>query len=517
VYTIEEPLSDRDLNRYESILNEMNSVPGMVEEEMYQLKTMCLAKRAVQMPNKDEHGFLLFCGLGARKWKIGMESNSLSFKQSILNIYPRLRSVIGYNLWTLTKDKKTFERISEKVNSPRRIQAYLGSHFTGCLIIVPVSDIVLMEERREHLRQMDIKEIRSSSVITSPQLADRYVRSVCLVCGKMEKTAGTGTFHSITSDLLPEKDASISITRKLSDVLGINLEAQKRRFMTGEEICKKCLRSLVELVHLEEKIKLTKEDIISSFFNTISKFNKGQVHPPEEERVQESESTPFNLGLYNYRPGFLLPGLGDSLLNSRQRNYRPTGEPFNMYPELQDNRTVGSHSGMDTPDDRSPLLLRRDGRDRTSYEPGSPDRRNCTLTAHSTIVSQDGSECAVSPRPMDQCSLASSFSYSGFDTMTRSGSQGDPDEQEEKEKEEGTDLFNPHDKLILKYETTSPITEEIGMRTETPPVLTHSPGTGGEISASPPALNPVEEEDARERRKPMKKRKRAPETDESEY
>ena len=28
---------------------------------------------------------------GARKWKIGMESNNLSFKQAILNIYPRLR------------------------------------------------------------------------------------------------------------------------------------------------------------------------------------------------------------------------------------------------------------------------------------------------------------------------------------------------------------------------------------------------------------------------------------------
>ena len=31
-----------------------------------------------------------------------------------------------------------------KVNTPRRIQSYLGAHFTGCLIIVPVSDIVLV-------------------------------------------------------------------------------------------------------------------------------------------------------------------------------------------------------------------------------------------------------------------------------------------------------------------------------------------------------------------------------------
>ena len=42
----------------------MSEISSGVEEEMYQLKTMCLAKRTVQMPNKDEHGFLLFCGLG---------------------------------------------------------------------------------------------------------------------------------------------------------------------------------------------------------------------------------------------------------------------------------------------------------------------------------------------------------------------------------------------------------------------------------------------------------------------
>ena len=36
----------------------------MVDEEMYLMKTMCLAKKTVQMPTKEEHGFLLFCGLG---------------------------------------------------------------------------------------------------------------------------------------------------------------------------------------------------------------------------------------------------------------------------------------------------------------------------------------------------------------------------------------------------------------------------------------------------------------------
>merc|ERR1719431_23161 len=181
--------------------------------------TMCLAKKVVQMPTKEEHGFLLFCGLGARKWQCAIDCNSLTFKQAILNIYPRLRSVIGYNLWTLTKDKKTFERIPEKVNTPIRIRSYLGSHFTGCLIIVPVSDIVLMEERREHLRQRDIKDDKSmnaptgylkhdileskvSQVVTEkPETQHSQAhRSLCLICGRIEKTAGTGTFHKILEE-----------------------------------------------------------------------------------------------------------------------------------------------------------------------------------------------------------------------------------------------------------------------------------------------------------------------------
>ena len=112
--------------------------------QTYQLKTMCLAKKTAQMPTKEEHGFLLFCGLGARKGEGDMNCNSLTFKQAILNIYPRLRSVIGYNLYTVSKDKKHFERIPEKVNTPKRIRSYLGPLFTGCLIIVPVSDIVLV-------------------------------------------------------------------------------------------------------------------------------------------------------------------------------------------------------------------------------------------------------------------------------------------------------------------------------------------------------------------------------------
>merc|ERR1711936_1149664 len=169
---------------------------------------MCLAKKTAQMPTKEEHGFLLFCGLGARKWEVDMNCNSLTFKQAILNIYPRLRSVIGYNLYTVAKDKKTFEKIPEKVNTPKRIRSYLGSHFTGCMIIVPVSDIVLMEEKREHLRQIDMEQVdgvgRTQSfhlMPASPTDLSRQ-RSLCLICGKIEKTPGTGSFYKIMEETI---------------------------------------------------------------------------------------------------------------------------------------------------------------------------------------------------------------------------------------------------------------------------------------------------------------------------
>jgi len=210
-------------SKYESQTSYSTDVTPSQEEspppQNYQLKTMCLAKKSVQMPTKEEHGFLLFCGLGARKWQCAIDCNSLTFKQAILNIYPRLRSVIGYNLWTLTKDKKTFERIPEKVNTPRRMRAYLGTHFTGCLIIVPVSDIVLMEEKREHLRQIDIKQVKdvngmSSSLSSSVNVeSEMRTRSLCLICGKIEKTAGTGSFHKIMEESMSCSEGKPIIAR----------------------------------------------------------------------------------------------------------------------------------------------------------------------------------------------------------------------------------------------------------------------------------------------------------------
>jgi len=290
------------------------SESGM-DTDKYQIKTMCLAKKTVKMPNKEEHGFLLFCGLGARKWCCSIDCDSLTFKQAILNIYPRLRSVIGYNLWTLRNDKKTFEKIPEKVNTPLRMRAYLGTSFTGCMIIVPVSDIVLMEERREHLRQMDIKESKPSihlhhqvPKVFLQQTDNVGRRSICLICGRIEKTPGCGVFHKIMEEPFPgQKDPSLVIAKKLTDILGFNFEQSRKKLIASTEVCRKCLRTVCDLVKKEEEIKAAREDLVSAFFSTTSKFNKNQTQLgmaedavcPEYQHPFHQKSLPLPMAFLN--------------------------------------------------------------------------------------------------------------------------------------------------------------------------------------------------------------------------
>ena len=79
---------------------------------------------------------------GARKWVASLDFDAESFKAAIVNIYPRLSSVPSYTLWNVKPDK-TFEKLPSTVNTPKRIKAYLGSSFTGSLIIMPSEEISL--------------------------------------------------------------------------------------------------------------------------------------------------------------------------------------------------------------------------------------------------------------------------------------------------------------------------------------------------------------------------------------
>ena len=80
---------------------------------------------------------------GARKWQVSLDYDAGTFKSALLNIYPRLSTVSSYSLFSITKEKN-FEKLPLKVNSPSRIRAYLGSQFTGCLLIMPAEEISMV-------------------------------------------------------------------------------------------------------------------------------------------------------------------------------------------------------------------------------------------------------------------------------------------------------------------------------------------------------------------------------------
>jgi len=456
----------------------------------YQLKTMCLAKKAVQMPNKEEHGFLLFCGLGARKWEVEMNCNSLTFKQAILNIYPRLRSVIGYNLYTVAKDKKTFEKIPEKVNTPKRIRSYLGSHFTGCMIIVPVSDIVLMEEKREHLRQIDMEQVHGSDglqtvqqqLATSETDSNRH-RSLCLICGKIEKTSGTGTFYKILEETIDNYGTGSreTIVKKLTEILGFSFETSKRKFLASLEICKKCLRTCMDIVRLEEQLKKSKEEMISNFFTTTSKYNKSHGGSQTED---PRPALPLPQVVNGNHPflvqpmAFLNPGAHKNLQygNGYVQFLQPTVRRVPGGDQME--VTYGAGSDY-TPSEMGP----------SSYPPSKP---------REDLV-DEGSSCC-SPKPFDTQSYASTFSFKSSSSI-RSKAEIKSYEPTSvvagrKETEDPTDKEKLAEIHKCESNDTSPFSQ-------TSPRSTSS--SKSESLASSPG--PDDKDEMEERMKPWKKRK----------
>lgn len=469
----------------------------------YQLKTMCLAKKTVQMPNKEEHGFLLFCGLGARKWEVEMNCNSLIFKQAILNIYPRLRSVIGYNLYTVAKDKKTFERIPEKVNTPKRIRSYLGSHFTGCLIIVPVSDIVLMEEKREHLRQIDISGVQKPSHRSpaSPDMDLARHRSLCLICGKSEKTPGTGSFYKIMEETFDNYAAGSreTIVKKLTEILGFSFETSKRKFLASLEICKKCLRTCMDIVRLEEQVKKSKEEMISNFFTTTSKYNKSHGSQSEEAKLT-NQNGPMN-GPYsipqvvNGNHPFLVQPM--AFLNPHAHKNLQYGNGYVQFlqPAV---RRVGEANTLE-------VICSQNGGGEgggggSDYAPSEVGSSTFPPRKTQDDVNDEGSSC-YSPKQFDTQSYASTFSFrsaSSIRSKAEIKSYDEPICVESDTKE--TEFPEEKEKLgeIRKCESndTSPFSQ-------TSPRSTTSPKS--ESLASSPG--PDDREEMEERMKPWKKRK----------
>lgn len=459
----------------------------------YQLKTMCLAKKAVQMPNKEEHGFLLFCGLGARKWEVEMNCNSLTFKQAILNIYPRLRSVIGYNLYTVAKDKKTFERIPEKVNTPKRIRSYLGSHFTGCLIIVPVSDIVLMEEKREHLRQIDMEQVEgvghsqtSHLLPGSPTDLSRQ-RSLCLICGKIEKTPGTGSFYKIMEETIDNYGTGSreTIVKKLTEILGFSFETSKRKFLASLEICKKCLRTCMDIARLEDQVKKSKEEMISNFFTTTSKYNKSHGAQTEEPK---SHSAPYSIPqvVSGNQPYLLQPM---AFLNPHAHKNLQYGNGYVQF--LQPTvRRMGEQNTLEVVCPPGP-----GGSDYAPSEVGS----STAPSKSRDDINDEGSSCC-SPKQFDTQSYASTFSFRSSSSVR---SKAEIKSYDEPICVESDNKDTEDQELKEKLEVPKCESNDTSPFSPTSPRSTTS--RKSESLASSPG--PDDKEEMEERMKPCKKRK----------
>ena len=103
------------------------------EDEFMEMKTLCIDKKSVKMPSNEEHKFLKFCGLGKnsldewanwitqldvglKSWQCPIDYTQADFRAAILSIYPRMASVIGFTVWTLTENMKILERIPDEVS-----------------------------------------------------------------------------------------------------------------------------------------------------------------------------------------------------------------------------------------------------------------------------------------------------------------------------------------------------------------------------------------------------------------
>ncbi len=47
-----------------------------------------------------------------------------------------------------------------------------------------------------------------------------------MLCGKMEKMAGTGSFHKINTEEINCSEGTVPIVKKLTEILGVNIEVR---------------------------------------------------------------------------------------------------------------------------------------------------------------------------------------------------------------------------------------------------------------------------------------------------
>jgi len=322
------------------------------------MKTLCLAKKSAALPGKADYANLLTSGLGARKWVASLDFDAESFKAAIVNIYPRLSSVPSYTLWNVKPDK-TFEKLPSTVNTPKRIKAYLGSSFTGSLIIMPSEEISLgpvkvpvmtgsgnhkfssstasvrsarsssssktekdnssgyesMTSYQESNHGGSSREPGSSSSYYTPHQASsnsssshkmshinsqqgsngRSHRQICLTCGRLAKQAGSTSFYDIHNSTTFSTSDGYVSIAKKLRLL-FHLELPRSKLVTSDQICRKCFRALNEIHFLETQLKRSKEEMMSTLFATVAKISKLEQIAREQAASSSSDSSTSSLG-----------------------------------------------------------------------------------------------------------------------------------------------------------------------------------------------------------------------------
>ena len=354
-----------------------------------------------------------------------------------------------------------------------------------------------MEEKREHLRQIDMEQVHGSDgVQTIQQLSsaaseapdsNRH-RSLCLICGKIEKTSGTGTFYKILEETIDNYGTGSreTIVKKLTEILGFSFETSKRKFLASLEICKKCLRTCMDIVRLEEQLKKSKEEMISNFFTTTSKYNKSHGGSQTEDPKLSGPSHPLPQVVNGNHPFLVQPM---AFLNPQAHKNLQYGNGYVQFLQPTMRRVpVGDQAAME--------VICGGGSDFTPSEQG---HSTYTPSKPRDDLVDEGSSCC-SPKPFDTQSYASTFSFKSSSSIRSKAEikSYEPPSVEAEIKE--TEVQDDKEKLVEIHKCESNDTSPFS---QTSPRSTTS--SKSESLASSPG--PDDKDEMEERMKPWKKRK----------
>lgn len=260
------------------------------DDEFVEIKTLCIDKKAVKFPSTEEHNFLKFCGLGLKSWQCPIDYSPANFRSAIISIYPRMASVIGFTVWTLTEDKKMLERIPDEKTTPQQLVEFQQMHNTDILIIVPSTNIFLMEEKREYLSKFDSEKtgpVPAPVPLPLPTISlkmKKLERHHCITCGTKENPGTTSDFYRINKDQMPQWNKKQTIREKLEEVLGVDF-AQGPNL--SDRMCPKCFKYISWIDKKEEQVKRSQSLLINAFHKTNPKLIISHVRP-ERKRAKPS-------------------------------------------------------------------------------------------------------------------------------------------------------------------------------------------------------------------------------------